>query len=214
MNTFLRFFKQSPRPPADTLHQVAFLIISLCVLAIFSAVFVNFMASRRHQDVKNEKRSLVATGTMTLFFFFVYTLIHRRIGTVPIGQAPLQFGMAVIGLSIIVFGCAVNILGRLHLGKNWANQATIYRDQKLVVSGVYALVRHPLYASLIWMFYGACLVYANVAAFMATSLVFVPFMLHRARLEENLLAKEFADYPAYRQRVSMLVPKLFKGEPI
>ncbi len=213
MNTFLHFFAQSPRPPADTLHQVAFLIISLCVLAIFSAVFLNFMACLRHQDVKKEKRSLVATGTMSLFFFLFYTLIHRRIGSVPIDHAPLEFGLSLVGLGLIVFGCVVNILGRLRLGRNWANQATIYRDQKLVVSGVYAWVRHPLYASLIWMFYGACLVYPNVPAFLATSLVFVPFMIHRARLEEALLAKEFSDYPAYRQRVGMFFPKLPHGEP-
>lgn len=213
MNTLLRLFEPAPRPPADTLHQVAFLIITLCVLAIVAAVFLNFMACRQHQAVKKKRKSLVATGTMTLFFFFFYTLIHRRIGSVPIDHTPLQTGMTVIGLSIIVFGCAVNILGRLHLGRNWANQATIYSDQKLVVSGAYAWVRHPLYASLIWMFYGACLVYTNVAAFLATSLIFVPFMLHRTRLEENLLAREFPDYPAYQQQVGMFLPKVLKGEP-
>ena len=106
-------------------------------------------------------------------------------------------------MKLIVLGCGVNIAGRLNLGRNWANQVTIYEDQRLVTGVVYRLVRHPLYASLIWMFYGASLVYANVAAALANTLVFVPFMIYRARQEEKLLLKEFKDYAAYRARVGM-----------
>ena len=102
-----------------------------------------------------------------------------------------------------MFGCAVNILGRVQLGGNWANQATIYQKQKLVTAGVYGWVRHPLYASLIWMFFGASVVYANWFAFVLNSAIFVPFMVYRAGLEEAMLAAEFPDYGDYRRRVGM-----------
>jgi len=192
---------------ADGWHTIAFLVISVCALVIFAAVFVNFISCRRGQDVKRERKSVVATGSMILFFFFMYGLIHMRIGVLPVSCTVLRTGMTVVGLAIIVIGCVVNIMGRFRLGRNWANQATVYTDQQLVVSGVYALVRHPLYASLIWMFYGASLVYANGAAFLANSLIFVPFMYYRARLEEGILAREFKGYDAYRKRVGMFFLK-------
>jgi protein-S-isoprenylcysteine O-methyltransferase Ste14 len=108
---------------------------------------------------------------------------------------------------IIIVGCIINILGRFRLGGNWANQVKIYKDQTLVTKAVYGIVRHPLYASLIWMFYGASLVYLNYAAFLANSLLFIPFMYYRAKQEETLLAKEFKGYNKYRENVGMFFPK-------
>ena len=107
----------------------------------------------------------------------------------------------------MVAGCAVNIAGRLYLGSNWANQVTLYHGQELVTEGAYRFVRHPLYASLIWMFYAASIVYVNWAAFAANTCIFVPFMYLRARQEEDLLLKEFAGYAEYRRRVGMFVPR-------
>lgn len=190
--------------PEGILGLVASVIITLCVIVVFGAVFVNFMTCRQAGGgVKQERRSVVATGSMTLFFVGYYLLIKFRVGEWPLHDFTLRLIMAGAGLGVIVFGCAVNVAGRFWLGRNWANQATIYEGQRLVTSGVYGWVRHPLYASIIWMFYGASLVYANVAAFLANTLVFLPFMVYRARLEEAMLAREFSEYGAYRRRVGM-----------
>ena len=115
-----------------------------------------------------------------------------------------------LGLVLVVAGAAVNILGRLALGRNWANHIKIYNDHSLVVNNVYGFVRHPLYASLIWMFLGASLVYFNFLAFLANALVFVPFMYYRAKQEEELLAKEFEKYKDYQKKVGMFFPKILR----
>ncbi len=107
----------------------------------------------------------------------------------------------------MVAGAVVNVAGRVSLGRNWADQVTEYRDQSLVQQGAYALVRHPLYASLTWMFVGAALVYRNAVLLGATVLVFVPAMVLRARQEERLLEKRFPEYDGYRRRVGMLLPR-------
>ena len=104
----------------------------------------------------------------------------------------------------------MNILGRLSLGRNWANHIKIYSDHVLVSGGVYNIVRHPLYASLIWMFLGASLVYFNYLAFLAIAFVFSPFMYYRAKQEEELLLKEFEEYNAYQQKVGMFFPKILR----
>ncbi len=202
MSTMPDVWRQCLQTPAGVLNLVASLVITSCAIGVFGAVLVNFLTCHRgHDGVKKERRSVVATGTMTLFFVGYYLLIRFRVGEVPLDAFGLRLAMAAAGLAVIVFGCVVNIAGRLRLGRNWANQATIYDGQSLVTTGVYGWVRHPLYASIIWMFFGASLVYANAAAFLANTLVFVPFMTYRARLEEAMLAREFKDYEDYCRRV-------------
>ena len=75
-----------------------------------------------------EKRSIVETGTMTLFFVGFYLLIRFQIGTIQIPHN-LQYILILSGLTMVVAGCTINIVGRLNLGKNWANQIRIYQNQ-------------------------------------------------------------------------------------
>jgi len=181
------------------------IIIGLCLFILFTSIIINFAEAKGKK--KKERRSVVETGTMTLFFLVFYALIRFDIGGIEVPQAVKMIDTG-IGLAIIIFGTYVNVRGRLSLGKNWANQATLYDSQTLVREGPYRFVRHPLYASLIWMFYGAILVYPNYLAFLLVTLVFVPFMAYRAKLEEEMLEKEFKGYKEYKKEVGMFFPKL------
>jgi protein-S-isoprenylcysteine O-methyltransferase Ste14 len=192
----------------NLMHRIASMVITASAVAIFSAVIVNFITCGRKDGVKRRRPSFVATASMTAFFVFLYLLIHRRIGSIEITDSRLILPTGAAGILLVAAGAVVNLVGRLNLGRNWANQATIYDDHHLVVSGVYSLVRHPLYASLIWMFYGASLAYANAAAFTAVTVIFLPVMYYRARLEENMLEKEFSNYSEYRKNVGMFFIRL------
>jgi protein-S-isoprenylcysteine O-methyltransferase Ste14 len=77
----------------------------------------------------------------------------------------------------------------------------------MIQKGMYRFVRHPLYASIIWMFFGASFVYMNYAALLANVCVFIPAMYYRAKQEERLLAQEFPEYQAYQKAVGMFFPK-------
>ena len=46
------------------------LIVALCVIAVLVAVLVDFMEFHKKSQTKKEKKSIVATGTMLLFFLF------------------------------------------------------------------------------------------------------------------------------------------------
>jgi protein-S-isoprenylcysteine O-methyltransferase Ste14 len=200
-------FAELTKTPLGWLELTTIVVIGLCILAIFTSILVNFMEGARRTNVKKRKRSIVATGTMTLFFVFLYALIRFRVWDLQFQNLPLRIVCVVVGLVVIVFGCVVNIAGRFSLGHNWADQVTIYEDQELVERGMFRWVRHPLYASLIWMFYGASLVYLNAAAFLANSLIFVPFMAYRAKQEEELLLKEFSGYAVYKKKTGMFFPR-------
>lgn len=195
-----------PTDPAIRLLFIASLIVTACAAVVLLAVLLNNLLGGG--TVQHQRRSPVATWSMLLFAAGYYLLIRFHVGMIAFPVYNMQLALTIVGLLLVVGGTAVNILGRLALGHNWANQVTIYEEQSLVTTGVYTLVRHPLYASLIWMFTGGALIYLNWAALLANFILFIPMMIYRARLEEAALAERFPEYTEYQQRVGMLFPKM------
>ena len=200
--------------PIDLLHRLvqelqtfegcARLIVAFCTVSVLTAVFINFQLARRAHTVRNERPSFVKTGSMLVFFVIIYLLIRLRIGVYDLPA--IDYPVAIGGLVLVVLGAVVNIMGRFALGRNWGNQVIIYHDHTLVIGGVYCLVRHPLYAGLIWMFIGASLVFQNWASLLATVFIFIPAMYYRGKLEENALVAQFSNYTEYRDRTGMFFP--------
>lgn len=186
-------------------------VLQLCVIAVLAAVAMNFLQGRANGTVAQQRPSVIATGSMLGFSVVYYWLIKSPLGVMTFAPA-VRVVLMSTGLLLVVTGSVVNILGRLHLGRNWANQATIYNEHTLVTHGVYGLVRHPLYASLVWMFFGAALIYQQAAASAACLVIFLPAMYARAQIEERLLAERFPEYAAYQRRVGMLFPRVWGKE--
>jgi protein-S-isoprenylcysteine O-methyltransferase Ste14 len=189
---------------------IADIIVGICLLLLFISISINFAIASEKTSVKKEKKSIVETGTMTLFAVVFYIIIRFSIGSISISNVILTNVLMIFGTLLFSFGCFVNIAGRFNLGKNWANQVTIYKKQTFISFGMYRFVRHPLYASIILMFYAACLIHPNYIAFLATTFIFIPFMYYRAKQEEVLLTKTFKDYSIYQKKVGMLFPKILK----
>lgn len=183
-------------------------ILSLCIFSIFLAIFIDFALYSRKGQVHKEKKSIVETGTMTLFFLLFCGIVKSQMGFLSIPDKRINGTLIILGTLMIALGTCMNIMGRMNLGRNWANQIKIYDEHTLVRTGMYQWVRHPLYASIIYMFYGACLVYRNQLAFLAVTLVFIPFMYYRAKQEENLLGQRFSEYYHYQQKTGMFFPKI------
>ena len=183
-------------------------VVGLCVFAVIFAVAVDFLFFQKRGDQKKEKKSFVATFTMFCFFFLFYGILKAGVGVFAIQSREIAVAMIFFGILLIVVGAVVNIAGRFKLGNNWSDNIKIYKNHSLVDSGVYSLVRHPLYASLIWMFYGSALIYSNWLAFLTNTFIFVPAMYFRARQEEKMLGQEFSEYKKYQARVGMFLPKI------
>lgn len=78
-------------------------------------------------------------------------------------------------------------------------------DAELVETGVYALVRHPIYGGLVLMASGWGLLTASPAALIAAAILFGFFEL-KSRREEAWLEGRFAGYAAYRTRTRRIIP--------
>ena len=96
---------------------------------------------------------------------------------------------------------------RLHLGPLWSAAITRKRDHRVIDTGPYALVRHPIYTGILWAALVTDIAAASVPALVSFAALFAGFWL-KAKLEEQFLGEQLGwqAYAAYRRRVPMLVP--------
>ena len=193
---------------------VANLVVMVCTGIIILSILMDFVKYHRPRQSKKKINSLVDTGSM-FFYFFVYCfLLQTEWGRKVPESAILTKLVQLAGVLLVVAGCYVNVAGRMALRHNWANQVTIYRDQTLVTGSAFRIVRHPLYASLIWMFTGGCLIYTDYIALLSVVFIFIPMMYYRAKQEEKLLGNEFTGYSEYLKRTGMFFPKIRTHEKL
>jgi protein-S-isoprenylcysteine O-methyltransferase Ste14 len=106
-----------------------------------------------------------------------------------------------------IAGFAFTWWARLTIGKLWSSGVTRKAEHRVVDTGPYGLVRHPIYTGLIFSAFATAFVPLTPMTLVGAALISFGFFL-KARLEEQFLRGELgADaYAAYARRVPMLVP--------
>ncbi|MEK7325043.1 MAG: isoprenylcysteine carboxylmethyltransferase family protein, partial [Chloroflexota bacterium] len=89
--------------------------------------------------------------------------------------------------------------------------AQLYADQRLIVRGPFAIVRHPMYLGVLIAALGAIPIYQTwTSVFVALNFLGLIF---RARREEQTLAAEFGEqWEAYCRSVPAWIPRLRRGK--
>jgi len=118
-----------------------------------------------------------------------------------------QLGAAA-GLALLLAGGALIIRGFLDLGRDLTPMPRPRDDARLVESGAYALVRHPLYGGLLAGSLGWSLLTASPAALLCTAVLAVFFDL-KARREVAWLRDRYPAYAGYMARTRRLIPWLY-----
>jgi protein-S-isoprenylcysteine O-methyltransferase Ste14 len=129
---------------------------------------------------------------------------------------PLQPGHATrwlllgAGLGLYLAGMALAVAGRLALGSSYRPSSTLAvtlaSDHRLVTSGPFALVRHPMYLGLTLAALGALAVYRTWSTLLFV--LQVPVLAVRAHREEELLASTFGEaWQRYAARVPAWLPR-------
>ena len=125
--------------------------------------------------------------------------------------APAAWGLGPVAawacFAITVTGLAFCWWARAHIGRLWSTSIDRKADHRVIDTGPYAIVRHPIYAGII-VSAAATGALAGRAIALAGAAVMTFGFWYRARLEEQFLRAELGPgaYNAYRRRVPMLVP--------
>ena len=154
-----------------------------------------------HHDLGAESPSRVLTLAAVVMILASYW---------PLPEAMLwtttrEIGWAMAGLAVL--GLGFTWAARLHLGPLWSSTSAPTEEHRIVDTGPYAVVRHPVYAGLL-LAVAATAIERGRLETVAGALVLVAAISLRAKLEERFLRRDLGDesYASYRRRVPMLVP--------
>ncbi len=154
-----------------------------------------------------KRASTVATGPTLIGLLLecaavFVALMFRLPASEPPGVGRMAASMALGPLGGILAWTAVK-----HLGRQFRVRAGLYEDHELVRTGPYAVVRHPIYASILAMLLSTLLL-ATPWLWAAVSLgLFTIGTEIRVHVEDNLLASRFGkDFEDYRRRVRAYAP--------
>ena len=145
------------------------------------------------EEQSEQKTVIVLSGLMFLAAFVVAGLNFR-------------FGWIVLPNWIAYAATAVFLLGYLLYAEVLRENAYLSRivevqeNQKVIDTGLYGIVRHPMYSSTLLLFLSMPLVLGSVISFVIM-LVYIPIIAKRIRNEEQVLEQGLAGYSDYRKRV-------------
>jgi protein-S-isoprenylcysteine O-methyltransferase Ste14 len=130
------------------------------------------------------------------FLVYAIPLFPRR-------ELPVTAEM--VSTLLVLFGSAAAIYTLLRLGRSFSLMA---EARRLVTSGPYRLVRHPLYLAEELAIIGIFMQFLSPStAFVLVAQI--AFQLRRMHNEEAVLAESFPEYAAYRQRTARLLPGIY-----
>jgi len=183
---------------------IALLVVAEWVLFalswILAASWSSAVAKRLGMERELLYRAVLIAGGLLLAF-----PAHGYHGRWRIWYVTASEAWACVGC--IAAGFAFAWWARVHLGELWSGRVTAKADHRVVDTGPYALVRHPIYTGILLSVLATAAIKGTIAGLAGALLVTLGIWM-KARLEETWLSSELqADsYMRYRQRVPMLVP--------
>jgi protein-S-isoprenylcysteine O-methyltransferase Ste14 len=180
------------------------------VIVIWSLWVVSWMAAAVWSDPVARRpmfgrealyRTLTVAGAFLLFVGFGrFHLFRPRFWDLG-GSADW------ILVAVTLLGLLFTWWARLYLGRLWSSSVTRKADHRVVDTGPYAIVRHPIYTGLIVAAFATAILKGAPSGLAGASLITLGFAI-KARLEERFLREQLGPdaYDSYRRRVPMLIP--------
>lgn len=142
---------------------------------------------------------------VTIQFLLLAGIAFITSGNHFAGNQTVQY----VGFALEVFGFSVVVISFRTLGNSLTANPVPLKNGKLVVSGIYSRVRHPIYFGLLVATLG--MVVTNGAAVkLYFWLLLVALLTFKIRFEEALLVAQYPSYAEYKKEVPAILPTLKK----
>ena len=146
---------------------------------------------------------IISIAVLSTLSSLVFCAFDHRLGWSPVPPAISVFGdvMVALGLLVDLVVFRENSYG--------GSSIQTFEGQKVISTGLYARVRHPMYVGVLIMVAGIPLALGSWWGLLILALT-IPGLVVRILDEEHLLEKELTGYQAYEQKVRYrLVPYLW-----
>jgi protein-S-isoprenylcysteine O-methyltransferase Ste14 len=159
---------------------------------------------------RGESRDSASAGVLVvcvaIAFWSAVRLARSPFGALP-GPPAAAMGA---GIALMWLGLTLQVWAVQHLGGPLRAVVVVRRDQRLVTTGPYRHVRHPLHTGALLAAAGFGLALGHWTSLLALVLGWVAGLAYRAHVEDAALREAFGpDYEKYRARTRRLIPLLY-----
>ena len=182
------------------------LMAALFVPMFFAGILMYFRApdllrSRlKAKETQSEQKDVIKySGLMFAAAFIAAGLDHRFGWTTP--------GEAIPWIAVVVFLLAYCMFGEVLRENRYLSRVVeVQEDQTVVDTGLYGIVRHPMYSATVLLFLSMPLILDSLPSFIIM-LAYIPIIVKRIKNEEEVLEKELRGYAEYKEKVKYrLIP--------
>ncbi len=194
-----------------TLTMWQFALIPWYVFAAYWAVTALSVKRTKAREKSADRILTVAVVVVAYELLFAQWL---RVGLLKARFVPDGTWIPWAGIAITWAGTAIAIWARYCIGEYWSARVTLKEGHRLIRSGPYAYVRHPIYTGMLVACMGTALVSGEWRGILAVGLLLAAHS-RKALREEKILTQEFGtEYAEYRRGTGFLFPPIFPHRPV
>ena len=155
------------------------------------------------EEKERAQRRIQAWGIPLFLAIYIVSGLDFRFGW---SDPPLPIVIVALILSL----CGYLMILRVFLENRWAGRTVeVWKDQKVIDTGPYAVVRHPMYSALMVFLCATPVALGSWWTLLAV-IAYSPVIVFRIRNEEEVLLRELPGYGDYRARVRYrIVPHIW-----
>ena len=188
--------------PAGTLNYPnAWLFLALLFIPMFIAGIIMLIKSpkllKRRLNAKeeeNEQKIVILISGAIFLLAFIIAGLNFRFGWSKLPQIVVVVASIIFLLSYIMY--AEVLRENMYLSRT----VEVSENQKVVDSGLYGLVRHPMYTSTIFIFLSMPLILGSLFSFVIM-LIYPIIIFFRIKNEERFLEIKLEGYKEYKEKV-------------
>jgi protein-S-isoprenylcysteine O-methyltransferase Ste14 len=145
---------------------------------------------------------------MTLKYGSLFALIIAVFGIVYLIKQEHIFSINPVAIGIQIVAVGLMIWSRITFGLRSFHAAANTTEGELVTKGPYSVLRHPIYASLIYFFLSCVISYPVIETIAAVGLI-TTGLFARMLIEEHFLLANYPEYAGYKKRTKRVIPFIF-----
>ena len=175
---------------------------------VFAGTFLLHKKPASGEDAKRAPKSWAGLGLQGAGFGIVWALRRSPFASPLIdGQFILSIILSIFSVALAVASVWMATSAIKELGKQWSLAARVTVDHKLVKTGVYNIVRHPIYTAMFGMLVATGITWSHWLVLIIAMIVFFIGTKIRTNLEEGLLRDAFgAEFTDWEAKIPGLVP--------
>lgn len=167
-------------------------------------------ALKTRRTVRQE--SFVSRYGVLLLEILGFVLLFSDVGEIGVlGRRIVERtdALTVSGIALTWIGIGTALWARYHLGQYWSARITLKEDHRLIRTGPYAYLRHPIYSGLDLAAIGSALAIDRWRCVVGVVLIILGYAI-KAKREESMLAAQFGDdFEEHCEHAGFLIPRLW-----